>query len=101
MRKLQELPKGGLLKCISSFNGFSIYRTEKFIDSYYDGRIRFDIMPSKYIKKHALVARSKVIFHDYGHLKGKYEDCEHRSFHAIAISKTNAKIRISPEILFS
>lgn len=101
MRKLQELPKGGLLKCISSFNGFSIYKTEKFIDSYYDGRIRFDIIPSRYIKKHALVARSKVIFHDYGHLKGKYEDCEHRSFHAIAISKTNAKIKISPEILFS
>ena len=100
MKKLQELPQGKLLKCISSFNGFSIYRSEKFIDSYYDGRLRFDIIPEKFIKTHAIAARSNIILHDYGHIKGKYEDCEHRSFHAIAITKTDAKIRISPEVLF-
>jgi len=100
MKKLQELPEGELLKCISSFNGFSIYRTEKFINSYYDGRLRFDIMPKKFIKKHAIEARSNIMLHDYGHVKGKYEDCEHRSFHAIAITKSDAKIRISPEVLF-
>jgi len=100
MKKLQELPQGELLKCISSFNGFSIYRSEKFINSYYDGRLRFDIMPATCIKKHALVARSNIILYDYGHVKGKYEDCEHRSFHAMAITNSDAKIRISPEILF-
>jgi hypothetical protein len=61
MKKLQELPQGELLKCISSFNGFSIYRTEKFINSYYDGRLRFDIMPAKYIKTHSRIARSNIM----------------------------------------
>jgi len=100
MNKLQELPQGELLKCLSSFNGFAIYRTEKFINSCYDGRLRFDIMPPKFIKKHAIAARSNIILHDYGHINCRYEDCEHRSFHAMAVNKTNAKIRISPEILF-
>jgi hypothetical protein len=99
-KKLQELPQGELLKCISSFNGFSIYRTEKFIDSYYDGRVRFDIMPPEFIKTHAAVARSNIMLYDYGNVKGRFEDCEHRSFHARAITKSDAKIRISPEILF-
>jgi len=57
-------------------------------------------MPATCIKKHALVARSNIMLYDYGHVKGKYEDCEHRSFHAIAITNSDAKIRISPEILF-
>jgi hypothetical protein len=100
MKKLQELPEGELLKCISSFNGFSIYRTEKFMNSYYDGRLRFDIMPAKNIKTHAAEARSNIMLYDYGHVKGRFEDCEHRSFHALAITNTDAKIRISPEVLF-
>jgi hypothetical protein len=100
MKKLQELPEGELLKCISSFNGFSIYRTEKFMNSYYDGRLRFDIMPAKCIKMHSLVSRSNIMLYDYGHVKGRFEDCEHRSFHALAITNSDAKIRISPEVLF-
>ena len=100
MKKLHDLPQGELLQCISSFNGFSIYRTNKFVNSYYDGRLRLDIMPANFIKKHAIVARSNIMLYDYGNVNGKYEDCEHRSFHALAISKTDAKIRISPEVLF-
>jgi hypothetical protein len=99
-QKLEKLPQGELLKCISSFNGFSIYRTEKFLNTFYDGRLRFDIIPLKFIKKHAIVAKSNIVLRDYGHVKGKYEDCEHRTFHAMAISNSNAKIRISPEVLF-
>jgi len=101
MKKIKELPEGQLLKCISSFNGFSIYRTEKFLNCYYDGKLRFDVIPAKFIKKHAEIAKSNILLYDYGHIKGKYEDCEHRSFHAMAITKTDAKIRISPEILFN
>jgi hypothetical protein len=59
-----------------------------------------DIIPAKFIKKHAVAARSNIILQDYGHVKGKYEDCEHRSFHALAITQVDAKIRISPEVLF-
>jgi len=100
MKKLNDLPEGELLQCISSFNGFSIYRTGKFLNSYYDGRLRLDIIPANFIKKHAIVARSNILLHDYGNVNGKFEDCEHRTFHALAINKMNAKIRISPEILF-
>jgi hypothetical protein len=63
--------------------------------------LRFDVIPAKFIKKHAEIAKSNILLYDYGHIKGKYEDCEHRSFHAMAITKTDAKIRISPEILFN
>jgi hypothetical protein len=100
MKKLNDLHEGELLQCISSFNGFSIYRTEKFLNSYYDGRLRLDIIPANFIKKHAIVASSNIMLHDYGNVNGKYEDCEHRTFHALAITKMNAKIRISPEVLF-
>jgi hypothetical protein len=100
MKKLNELPKGELLNCISSFNGFAIYRTEKFINSYYDGRIRFDIMPTKFIKANSVAAKSNIMFKDYGNVNGYFEDCEHRSFHSIAITRSGAKICISPEVLF-
>jgi hypothetical protein len=100
MKKLRELPPGELLKCISSFNGFSMYRTDKFINSYYDGRLRLDIIPPTFIKKHAMVAKSNILLYDYGNVNGKVEDCEHRTFHALAITNMKAKIRISPEVLF-
>jgi hypothetical protein len=101
MKKLEGLKPGQLLPCISSFNGLSIYRTRKFLDTYYDGRVRSDLFPKEYIEAHKKAQKSRtLIYRDYGHIKGKYEDCEHRSFHAIAITKTDAKIRISPEVLF-
>jgi len=33
--------------------------------------------------------------------KKSYDDCEHRAFHLEAINKNNARIRISPENLFT
>ena len=98
--KLNKLKHGQLLSCISSFNGFSIYRTNKFLNSYYDGKPRFDLIPSSHIKAHAKAANSNLVFPDYGHIKAQFEDCEHRSFHAQAINKDNAKIRISNEVIF-
>ena len=98
--KLKHLRNGELLRCISSFNGFSIYRTNKFLNTSYDGRIRVDLIPKHYIQAHAKVANSKMIFHDYGHIKGKYEDCEHRAFHIQAINNDDAKIMITTDVLF-
>lgn len=98
--KLKNLKNGELLSCISSFNGFSIYRTSKFINTQYDGRVRLDLLPKKYLLSHILAANSRVIFKDYGHIKGKYEDCEHRAFHMKAINNDNAKIMIAKEVLF-
>jgi hypothetical protein len=87
---LNNLKPGQLLPCISSFNGFSIYKTHKFLDTYYDGRVRADIFPKQYIEAHK----------DYGHIKGRYEDCEHRAFHQMARKRSGARIMISPEVMF-
>jgi hypothetical protein len=98
--KLSKLNSGELLRCISSFNGFSIYRTNKFLNTYYDGKIRTDLLPKHYIEAHMKATNSKMICHDYGHIKGAHEDCEHRAFHIQAINKDNARIMISPEKIF-
>lgn len=100
--KLSFLKPGQLLPCISSFNGFSIYRTTKFLNTYYDGRVRTDLFSTEFINSHALAQRSKgLVYKDYGHIKGQYEDCEHRAFHQIARKNNGAKIMINRQVLFS
>jgi hypothetical protein len=101
MYKLNSLKTGELLPCISSFNGFSIYRTSKFLNTYYDGRVRSDLFPKNLIDSHAAAQQSRgLVYKNYGHIKGKYEDCEHRSFHQMARTRSRARIMISPEIIF-
>ena len=90
-----------LVKCISSFNGFSIYRTNKFLNTYYDGKIRLDLIPNANLNAHKNVAKSKLIFKKYDTLDGHYEDCEHRYFHIQASKNSGARIMISPEVLFN
>jgi hypothetical protein len=98
---LEKLEPGGLLPCISSFNGLSIYRTNKFLNTYYDGRIRLDIVPAKNLLAHSKAAGSKIVFKKYVTSDGRYEDCEHRAFHIQARKNSGARIMISPEVLFS
>jgi len=98
--KLKKLPEGDLLSCLSSFNGFAIYRTEKFLNCYYDGKIRMDLIPKRLIDIHSFVTQSPVIYKRYQTVDGRFEDCEHRAFHMQGIFKNGAKIRISPEVLF-
>lgn len=98
--KLKNLKNGELLSCISSFNGFSIYRTSKFLNTCYDGRVRMDLLPKKYLISHMIASNSRIIFKDFGHIKGKHEDCEHRAFHMKAINNDEAKIMITNEVLF-
>jgi hypothetical protein len=97
---LNKLPKGQLLPCISSFNGFSLYRTNKFLDTYYDGRIRKDLIPPKNMVAHMKITNSPLIYRKYETVDGRYEDCEHRAFHIQSRQKSGARIMISPEILF-
>ena len=98
--KLNKLKPGELQKCISSFNGFSIYRTNKFLNTSYDGKIRIDLLPKDYLLAHMKASNSPMVFPDYGHVKGEFEDCEHRAFHIQAINNDNAKIRITNDVLF-
>jgi len=102
VNKLHSLKPGQLLQCISSFNGLSIYRTNKFLNTYYDGRVRLDLFPKEFINAHLAAQKSRtIVYRDYGHIKGRYEDCEHRAFHQMARQNSAARIMISPEILFT
>lgn len=105
--KLKEaLNKNKLVPCISSFNGFSIYRTNKFLNTYYDGRVRLDLIPKCNLDIHKKVANSNLVYKKYYkpdgtiNVDGLYEDCEHRAFHIQARQNSGAKIMISPEVLF-
>jgi hypothetical protein len=93
---LENTPPKTLIPCLSAFNGFAIYRTNKFINYFYDHRPRLDLLP-----KHLLEENEKIAGPIY--LKGKAGliDCEHRSFHLMAIkADENVRIRIAPEVMF-
>ena len=98
---LNTLPSDSLQNCISAFNGFSIYRTNKFLQTYYDGRIRLDLVSQENLKAHMKVTKSKLIFKKYVTVDGRYEDCEHRSFHVLATKNSGARIKIAPDVLFN
>jgi len=70
------------------------------MNTYYDGRVRKDLIPTTYLIAHAKAANSPLIYKDYGNVNGFYEDCEHRAFHVQAITNSGARIMISPEIMF-
>ena len=93
---LASVPEKTLIPCLSAFNGFSIYRTNKFLNCYYDPKPRPDLIPPHMIEATEKVTRCKTW------LKGKAGliDCEHRSFHFMAIRNNGARIRIAPEVLF-
>jgi len=78
----------------SSFNGFSIYKTSKFINCSYSSNINLELFPEdKLINQTKLVGTDRV-----NHLT---DDCEHRHFHLEAIKKNNAKIKICQDFLFA
>ena len=95
MKTLKECPRGELVKCYSAFNGFAIYKSPKFLNCKYDGTLNLNYIPKQLllinIKQFGKVANVKTL---------KNEDCEHRRFHFDALLKNNARIRISPEIIF-
>jgi hypothetical protein len=90
---INNTPKDKLIPCFSAFNGFCIYRTQKFINCHYDGRFRLDYIPNELI-------RENIKYAGPINLSQNKEDCEHRCFHFEAVLKNNARIRISPLCLF-
>jgi len=72
----------------------------KFLNTYYDGRIRLDLIPDVNLSAHKTVTKSKLVYKRYVTVDGRYEDCEHRAFHIQAKQNSSARIMISPEILF-
>ena len=90
---LNNAKKDDLIECASAFGGFAIYRTNKFLNCYYYGGLNLSLIPQQLIKQNIDLFKGKF---DYS----KVEDCEHRYFHLMAIDKNQARIRISPEIIF-
>jgi len=97
----QSAKNNQLIECISSFNGFSIYRTNKFLNTYYDGRIRLDLIPKENLEAHKNITKSNLIYKKYITVDARFEDCEHRAFHIQAKQNSGARIMISPDILFN
>ena len=91
-----ETPPGELIPCLSAFNGFAIYKTNKFINCVYEGIPRFDLIPP-----HLLKINEKIAGPIW--LKGKAAliDCEHRGFHLQAITRFKAKNMIANCFLFT
>lgn len=94
---LNTLQKDQLLGCNSAFNGFAIYRMNKFSNCTYNGNVldNFNLIGREHIDMNEKYLQSKL-FVDPNNI----QDCEHRSFHYEAIFKNKAKIRISPLKLF-
>ena len=90
---LQNANKDDLIPCASAFSGFAIYRTNKFVNCYYNGVLNLKLLPPKLIKQNLDLFKEKFNYN-------LVEDCEHRAFHFMAINKNQARIRISPEIIF-
>ena len=93
---IKNCPPGELISVYSAFNGFSIYRTHKFINSCYDGNSRLDLIPP-YLMKENIHLCGEITPYHWG---GPDQDCEHRSFHLHAIFNNDAIVAISPDILF-
>lgn len=91
---IRRTPRGSLINCFSAFNGFAIYKTNKFIQHYYDPRPRIDLIP-----KHLMQKNIDICGPMYFKGKAKLVDCEHRSFHLMAVNN-GARIRIAPEVIF-
>lgn len=87
-------PNTGLLPCISAFNGFAIYRKNKFINVKYEWNIHktLIIYPRQNIDK-----MSRAVFQQP---MSRHDDCEHRYFHIRASQLNKARICISPSCLF-
>ena len=95
-RIISNAPPNHLITCLSAFNGFSIYRTEKFLNCHYDGRFRLDYFPKWMLKIHFMFNGGIIV-----NRKSRFtEDCEHRHFHIQSILQNNSRIRICPKSLF-
>lgn len=87
-------PTYGLVSCISAFNGFAMYRKNKFINVKYEWNVHktLTIYPKSRIDQMSRAVSEQPI--------NRHDDCEHRYFHIRATQLHKANICISPMCLF-
>ena len=102
LKKLSKLDSEDFLECYSAFNGFAIYKTEMFKGLRYDGLYENGkkLYPEDNIKRTNKFLKSldKDINLDFRENKLL---CEHIYYHMTAMNKRGAKIRISPQNIFT
>lgn len=104
VEKLSKLNPDDLLECFSAFNGFAIYKKDKFRECYYDWQVHnnYDLFSIEDIERNEKALCNKfTIDKAYHHVVNPVTDCEHRYFHMKSIEKNDARIRISPLFLFT
>jgi len=79
-------PRYDLISVYSSYNGFAIYKTDKFLNCSYSSNIDITLFPRKLLT--------------FKILNSFTNDCEHRKFHLEAIKRNNARIMVSPLSIF-
>ena len=107
--RLKALKTGDLLEVYSAFNGFSIYKAHKFKGARYDARPGWEFPQERYQEaKGPITSMMKKSARNQKGMEWrptasihKDQNCEHRSFHMEAIRKHKARIRVSPQALFS
>jgi hypothetical protein len=78
--------KYSFIPVYSSYNGFAIYKSDKFLNCSYSSNIDTTLFPKKLLPKQII---------------NKFtNDCEHRKFHLEAIKKNKARIVVSPLSIF-
>ena len=81
------------ISCLSAFNGFAIYKTNKFINCNYEWNFNkvLNYLPKEILEK-SFKLLNKIPDRKWDHMGlKKEEDCEHRYFHIEAIKKNNSK----------
>ena len=92
---LKKCKANEYISCLSAFNGFAIYKLSYFINSYYNDNTAENLthIPKPLIKRNIELMNYKIKHF----IK---VDCEHKIFHYNARLKKNARLMISPNILF-
>lgn len=100
--KLNNLKENEYFNVYSAFNGFAIYKTQKFINCKYDGIRQKYFDDNKIINMVNFLNSLKIkdVRHKICIYKIK-ENCEHISFHLDSIEKNNSRIMITKDILFN
>ena len=101
--KLNNLDEDKLFECISAFNGFAIYRTNKLKNIKYDGTYEsYDTLFSNEDKQNTLnkfKIELKLSNLEFIEINKDYDCCEHLYYNIIASRQNNARVRISKKML--
>lgn len=99
-RKLKDNPEKTSIEVLSAFNGFAIYKTNRFTGIRYDGT-KSKFMQQEFFSRETLqnslnaykksVSNLNLKFHQNDHK----EHCEHLFYHLSAKRKNNVKIKVS------